>query len=404
MTGIIRKLFTCVLIVVVLIQPGCASLSGSNGKDKENPREELVLWAYYETKMQKLSMDGLVEGFNSSQEKYYLTWEYHGPVTEFNKKLAIGITQNQLPDMVILDNPDMLSYIHMDKLEDLTDVVPGLEGFNEYFPEAIKSVEYEGRYYGLPFCCNNIVLFYNKDMFAEKGISVPKTLEEFKKTAGILSNPDRYGFAMSAINGHQGVFQFGTFMLSSYEDLEKACNKGIPKSFKFIQDLVDKGFMSPDCVNWSQNDVAKIFTEGKCAMMENGPWVFPMLDESDINYGITTFPASGISRGFLGGEDIAVIKGKNIEGCKKFLQYYSQADTMLNINLCANSLPPRKDVARHFLKVKPQYSLILQQMDKCISRGSIDKWTELSEQLSDGLYDIITTDNTPEQVYKKIRK
>ena len=84
----------------------------------------------------------LAEGFNESQDLYHLTWEYHGPVTEFNKRLAIGITQNQLPDMVILDNPDMPSYIKNGKFEDITDAVSEIEDLDQYFPNAIESAEY----------------------------------------------------------------------------------------------------------------------------------------------------------------------------------------------------------------------------------------------------------------------
>lgn len=398
------KLLICVLSAMLVIgQSGCAAVNDRDENEGEDSRAELVLWTYYETEMQKKSMDELVSGFNKSQEEYYLTWEYHGPVTEFNKKLAIGITQNQLPDMVILDNPDMPLYISMDKLEDMTDVIAGLDGFDQYFPAAVESVRYGEKYYGLPFCCNNIVLVYNKDMLAEKGIDVPKTWEELRKAAAELTDSGHYGFAMSAIEGAQGVFQLGTLMLSAGEDLNHAGGEGTLEAFRLMRDLTGQGWMSRDCVNWSQNDVARIFIDGECAMMENGPWVFPALDESGINYGIAAFPAIEKSRGFLGGENIAVIRGKNIEGCAAFLQYYSQPDTMLNINLCAGTLPPRMDAARLFLKAKPQYTVILEQMEHCISRTSVDNWSGLSEQLSDAQYRIMTGESTPEQLCEEIR-
>ncbi len=142
-------------------------------------------------------MDELADGFNASQEQYHLTWEYHGPVMEFSKRLAIGITQNQLPDMVIIDNPDMPSYVSMDKLEDITEAVKEIEDLDQYFPNAMESVEYEGRYYGLPFCCNNVALIYNKDILEQKKIAVPENWEQLETAAGSLTEEGRYGFAMS---------------------------------------------------------------------------------------------------------------------------------------------------------------------------------------------------------------
>ncbi len=400
----VRKIIICVLFTAFLCQQGCASVNNEDSAKETEGKEEIILWTYYETKMQKASMDELVSGFNESQEKYHLTWEYHGPVTEFNKRLAIAITQNQLPDMIILDNPDMPSYIEMDKLEDLTEAVSELEGWEEYFLAAKESVAYKGRYYGLPFCCNNVALIYNKDILEEKGIAVPQTWEELQKAAEQLSAPERYGFAMSAIDGEQGVFQFGAFMLSAGDSLEQAGGEGTLKALRFIRNMTENGWMSRDCVNWSQNDVARIFIEGKCAIMENGPWVFPALDESGVNYGVAAFPAGEQNMGLLGGEDLAVIKGKNVEGSIAFLKYYSQTANMLNANLMANSLPPRQDVAELSLRVNPQYRVILSQMEECISRTSCDNWSELSRNLSDGVYRIITGESTPEEVCEEIQE
>lgn len=398
-----KKVLFLLGLCILALPAGCTSGEKTTEKDIKQ-KEELVLWSYYETDNQKAAMDDLVKGFNESQDSYHLTWEYHGPLTEFNKRLAIGITQDQLPDMVIMDNPDIPSYIKMDKFEDITEAVKGIEDLEQYFPNAMESVEYGGRYYGVPFCCNNVGLIYNKDILKEAGVSVPKTLDELIQTAKKLTQPGRYGFAMSAIKGEQSAFQFANFMLSAGDDLDQAGGEGTLKAFSYIQTMVEQGIMSRECVNWSQNDVARKFIAGECAMMENGPWVFPALDEAGVNYGITEFPLDQRRRGVLGGEDIAVLKGKNVEGSITFLKYYSQIDTMLNINLRANSLPPRKDVAKLFLKAKPEYQVILSQMDSCIPRAGCEQWSQLSEQLSKGQYQIITGERTPQEVCQEIRK
>ena len=108
--------------------------------------------------------------------------------------------------------------------------------------------------------------------------------------------------------------------------------------------------------------------------------------------------------GLLGGEGIAVLKGKNVPGSVAFLKYYSQISTMLNVNLMANSLPPRQDVAELSLKVNPRYRVILSQMGNCISRAGCGNWSELSEKLSDGQYRVITGESTPEEACKRIKK
>lgn len=397
----IASLLCCLCLVCATA--GCTVQKKGDSLDKEK-RRELTLWSYYETEMQKKSMDELVEGFNQSQNLYHLTWEYHGPVTEFDKRLAIAITQDQLPDMVIIDNPDMPSYIEMDKFEDITKEIQSFEGFEDYFPSAMDAVEEEGRYYGLPFCCNNVALVYNKDILKEENMSVPENWEELAQTAKNLTKPGQYGFAMSAISGEQGAFQFASFMLSAGDTIEEAGGEGTLKAFQFIRDMVEQGIMSRECVNWSQNDVARTFIAGECAMMENGPWVFPALDKAGINYGVAPFPADTQYTGILGGEVIGVLKGKDKEGSVAFLNYYSQKETMLNANLHANSLPPREDVAKLFLNVKPEFQVIMSQVENCISRTSYTKWSQLSELLSEGQYQVITGESSPEELCRQIKK
>lgn len=400
----VKKCLLSALALCVSGILGCAPAADGQADREAEEREEIVLWTYYETEMQKASMDELAAGFNESQEEYHLTWEYHGPVTEFNKRLAIAITQNQLPDMVILDNPDMPYYIDMDKLEDITEDVKEIEDLDQYFSSAAESVMSEGRYYGLPFCCNNVVLIYNKDILEEEGVDVPQTWEELQTAAKELSAPGRYGFAMSAIDGEQGAFQFGAFILSAGDSLEQAGGEGTLNAFRFIRDMAEQGWMSMDCVNWSQNDVARTFINGECAMMENGPWVFPALEESGIRYGVAEFPSGEQHKGLLGGEDIAVLKGKNVQGSIAFLKYYSQVPAMLNANLMANSLPPRRDVAELSLKVNPRYRVILSQMENCISRTSCGNWPELSAIISDAQYRVITGESTPEEACAEIHE
>lgn len=392
-------------ICFIFFMFGVVGCSDNNPEDssKKEENKELVLWTYYETDNQKESMDELVDGFNQSQDKYHLTWEYHGPVTEFNKKLAIAITQDQLPDMVIVDNPSMISYIEMDEFEDITDEIQGFEGFENYLKSAMEAVEENGRYYGLPFCCNNVALIYNKDILKEENVNVPTNLEELEEAANQLTRDGRYGFAMSAIGGEQSAFQFAAFMMSAGDGLEEAGEEGTVKAFQFIQNMVDNQIMSRECVNWSQNDVARSFIAGECAIMENGPWVFPALDQAGINYGIAPFPTDKQYNGVLGGEVIGILKGKNKEGSIAFMNYYSQKEVMLNTNLQANSLPPREDVAQLFLSVKSEFEVILVQAEKCISRTSYPQWTKLSELLSDGLYKIIIGEESPENVCQMIQ-
>lgn len=77
---------------------------------------------------------------------------------------------------------------------------------------------------------------------------------------------------------------------------------------------------------------------------------------------------------------------------------------MLNTNLRANSLPPRKDTAQLMLNVRPEYEIFASQMNRCISRSSYENWPVITKLLSDAQYEIITGQAEPEEICRRIRE
>jgi ABC-type sugar transport system, periplasmic component len=394
-----KRIINIIGLLLCICLLGCVQTSVKEVEQSSVPEvEEIVLWSYYETEEQKQGLDELVLGFNRSQDKYYMRWEYQGPATEFNKKLAIGITDNQLPDIVIVDNPDMHQYVEQEIFEDITEEIEKFEDLNQYYANVLSSVVYDGRYYGFPFCCNNVGLIYNKDIFNETGFKIPETWEEFIEVAVALSNEDRYGFAMSSIAGEQGAFQMLPWILSAGDDLDTLGRDGTVEAFELIQTLIQNQALSKESLNWSQNDVAKKFIAGESAMMENGPWVFPELNEAGINYGVAKLPIKNREMSVAGGENFGILRGKNIEGAIAFIRYYIEDENMLNVNLRTNSLPPKKALAEQILNVKPEQRIFVEQMEQCISRASYAGWAEAREYLSDIQLKIITEQIEPEEI------
>ncbi|MDA4896378.1 extracellular solute-binding protein, partial [Streptomyces sp. MS2A] len=73
--------------------------------------------------------------------------------------------------------------------------------------------------------------------------------------------------------------------------------------------------MSKEVLNATQDDLARQFAAGQLAMMINGSWNIERLEEAeDLNYGITYIPKDQTFASALGGENIAVVKGKNTAG------------------------------------------------------------------------------------------
>lgn len=397
-------LFPVALVLAVsLLLNGCGGRQEAGTGNADTGAGEVVIWSYYETKQQKEGLDRLVEGFNNRQKDYVARWEYQGPSSEFKKLLSIGVAEGSLPDVVIIDNPDMRKYVELGIFEDITRTVEADYDLTEFYPEVISSVRYDGRYYGVPFCCNNVGLVYNKDMFREAGMEPPGNWEQFLHAAEVMTTKERYGFAMSAILEEQSSFQLAPWLLSTGEDMEDLGGEGTVEALSMIKEMVDKGYMPRDCINWSQVDVARQFAAGKCAMMENGPWALPLVEEAGIDYGVVTLPVDERSIVVTGGENFGIIKGKNVDGAMALLAYYYEDDVMLRLNEQMYALPPVRRLAVRLQESNPAYQVFAQQMEHCITRSAYLYWPKITGVLSESLYGVIVGGTSPEEAADDIR-
>ena len=392
----------CILFSLICLGGCGVQIRAPELPGQETGPREVVLWSYYETKQQKEGLDRLVEGFNNSQDEYMARWEYQGPSSEFKKLLSIGVAEGKLPDVVLIDNPDMRKYVDLGIFEDITQAVEGRYDLSQFYPEVLSSVQYDGRYYGMPFCCNNVGLVYNREMFREAGMEPPENWEEFLKAARAMTTGERYGFIMSAIVEEQSSFQLGPWILSTGEEMDDLGGEGTVKALALLRDMVEEGIMPKDCINWSQVDVARQFAAGKCAMMENGPWALPLVEEAGVDYGVVKLPVDQQSIVVTGGENFGVVKGKNVDGVMALMSYYYKDEVMLSLNKQMYSLPPVRHLAEKFQEKNPVYQVFVEQMDHCITRSAYSYWPKITGVLSEGLYEVITGGMTPQEAAERI--
>lgn len=364
-------------------------------------KQELVLWSYYETKAQRQALDDIVRDFNQSQKEYHLTWEYV-TMTGFIRKLSSAYTENDLPDMAILDNPDMPVMIRLGMFADITELAEKCGLRTEYYPAIVRTVEYDGKIYGMPFNCNSTALIYNKKLLREAGVKPPATWEELRSAAKALTNEKCRGFAICAMEGEQGAFQILPWLLAAGEEPDRLGGKGTEEAYEFFRNLIWDGSLSENCINLTQTDLGQEFINGKTAIMQNGPWILPMLEEAEIDYGIIPIPGQGKNRAVLGGENIGILKGKNLEGSLSFLAFCMSGDRMMEFCETAGVLPARMDMAEEYVKAEEKMKVFEEQMYTAVTRSDIPRWTSVSVKLTDGLFQTVTGEETPEEIARNV--
>ena len=194
------------------------------------------------------------------------------PGKDLIAKVLQQASSKTLPDVLMIDNPDVQQIAATGGLSPLSDYDVDTSGFAQGFLDAGT---YDGEVYGIGPTANTIGLFYNVDVLAAAGIEPPTTWDELKEAALALTSGDQYGVAFSAPNNYEGTWQFLPFMWSNGGTETDLTTPEVAEALQLWTDLVESGAASKGVINWSQGDVNDQFIAGKAAMMVNGPWQIP---------------------------------------------------------------------------------------------------------------------------------
>ncbi len=357
--------------------------------------EDITLWYYWENEGHQRALNEMIGTYNSSQDVYAVTAKYV-PFADFKKQLSIGASASELPDLVILDSPDHASYASMGIFADIT----GKFDVSTYYEGPVASATLDDVLYGVPFGCNCLSLYYNRDMFDAAGITeVPQTWDELKETAAKLTTDGVTGLAFCSLQNEEGTFNFVPWLWSTGATSYDINSEAGIRALTFVKDLVDSGAMSKECINWTQGDVMNQFISGNVAMMVNGPWQIPtMRDEApDLNWDVTLIPKDTEFASVIGGENYAVVAGGNEEGALDFLTYATQKEQVTFMMTQMGYISADSEIASEQFASEEDavYKKFVDQLEYAQARGPLPEWPEVSDAISLAFNEVMTGSAEP---------
>jgi multiple sugar transport system substrate-binding protein len=356
--------------------------------------EAVTIWYYWETEGHQVALDQVIQEYNAAQDQYEVTAKYV-PFADFKKQLSIGASADELPDIAILDSPDHASYVEMGIFEDLT----GKFDVSSYYEGTVNSCTVDGKLYGVPFGVNCLALYYNEDMLEAAGCEVPTTWDELKETAKKLTGDNVTGLALCSVQNEEGTFNFVPWLWSTGATSYDIDNENGIRALTFIQGLIEEGVMSKECINWTQGDVMNQFISGNVAMMENGPWQIPTMqaEAPDLNWNVTLIPKDAEYSSVLGGENYAVINGRNVEGALDFLTYATSEEKVKFMMDKFGYISADKTIAENQFEADSPYQPFVEELNYAMPRGPLAEWPSVSDAISLAFNQVITGTATPEE-------
>jgi raffinose/stachyose/melibiose transport system substrate-binding protein len=356
--------------VASLALAACSSSGGggpvtSPSGSKDYSGKTLTLWHY------EGSDSAMGIAWNQAIKEF--KQKYPGVKVKFEEK---GFEQIQKNANMILNSdsaPDVMEYNKgnataglLSKLGLLTDLSSTVKSYGwdkKLSPSLQTTARYDkgimgsGAWYGVPNYGEYVMVYYNKDMFAKNGVSVPTTLDQF---VNVLDTFKKKGITPIATGGSEYPAQqvFYELVLSKADrsfvnDFELYDNKvdfhGPEMTYgaQTFADWVKKGYISKDSANMKAQDMGNAFEQGKNPILISGSWWYGTFKNEikNFDWGTFLFPGNKLDPGSSGNLWVIPSKSKNKDMAADFINITMQPDIQ---DLLGNSggVPVAADVSK----------------------------------------------------------
>jgi multiple sugar transport system substrate-binding protein len=237
-------------------------------------------------------MNTIFSGFEKTHPGIIIKREDLPPNGSYFTKIVDEAASNTLPDILMVDNPDLpvlASYGVLTNLSALgSTVLPNLE------PTQQGEAQVNGGVYGYPLYDNTIALFYNKDMLAAAHVQPPKTWAQLLTAAKALTNSQHYGLAWAGQPIVNNVtWQFLPFLLTNGGSLTHLTSPQSVAALTLWTNLWKEGAVDKDALTWTQSQPNSEFITDKAAMEIMGCW--QLTSDSAVkglNFGVEEIPVN----------------------------------------------------------------------------------------------------------------
>ncbi|WP_298988888.1 sugar ABC transporter substrate-binding protein [uncultured Pseudokineococcus sp.] len=244
-------------------------------------------------------MDEVVAAFEEEHPSIDVTYQ-QVPFDDLNSVLDSRITSKSGdPDVFWVDQPRVSALATRGYLEDLTDQFGDLtDGLQE---ATVENSSYDGKLWSLPIANSTQILYYNKTLLAQAGLTPPSTdpderitwqqlkedaaaAKEAGATNGLLfGQPNRYyQLEPLPVSAGGGIGAEGEGNLTPAVD-----DQGWVDAMTYYGSLYADG-VSPRGITPEQTDAT--FLQGGTAYMVQGNWLVPQLADSDVDWGAALNP------------------------------------------------------------------------------------------------------------------
>jgi len=431
-----KKTLAMAIMITMLISvlAACGSNNkgeeGNKGTEPEAEKVKLSLWHNFTgDDLRAQEMRKIIEKYQADHPNVTLDIQAIPP-DGYKTRLKTVAAANQMPDVFILSNGSMTQEFSagglIQPVNELLDSKP--EWKNNFLPNSFDAFTVDGNIYSAPMGLSpTSILYYNKTILEDNGLTVPTTWDEMLNAIKVLNEkkitPIALGnkaawLAQSSIFSSLADRVTGTewFLKAAKQDGASFTDPEFVQALTYMQELGNaKAFQ--DGFNAIDNtQMEQMFAQGKAAMMIDGGWALSNLasnasEDAMKQMGATVLPSipggKGDPKTLSGVVGVGMGLGKDATGPKKDaayeLIYAMSGPEAQQVTLNSNNLVSYKAELDE-TKVTPIFKEVFELVNNVTLTPVYDgKLTSAgADAVNNGLQELLMG-GKPEDVAKKIQ-
>jgi len=294
-----RRIMLRVLACLCLLLAGCGYYGLPKGEIVTLDKEKMTIRILAGQSTSDAGIDEMMEEILESKfENIDFEWECVDWGEKFGSQMTGKFATGDIPDIMIGKAQDVTAYAITGNLAPIPKTLS-----KEISETALKAVTYEGTVYGLPINTFYQGVIYNKTIFKEYGLEIPRTQEELENIVEILSAHEIVPFASHfQENWNQGNITMQFMINEIFNDnpwwgldfrnrlVHYSDNEDIISCLEYSRFILDNTWADALIIN--QNEADMRFEKGEAAMYLTGTWSLQFVEQinPDIELGIFPYP------------------------------------------------------------------------------------------------------------------
>jgi len=304
-----RKLMSILLTAVMtaMFAAGCGGgeQTGSETSKADNSGgggEKIVLDMYHSwsTDTERgAALEKLIEQFNEENDgEIEIKVTVNPDFPAYQEKVKTMISTDTTPDIFHYNfNPNDLSRQESGKLMDFSSYMD--DDWRDRFGEGdLETLTINGEITSIPFEKAGAVIYYNKELLAQAGISeFPDSWEGLLEACGKLEDAGITPFSLYTADDAWYTCNLYTYLAASYSGVEVLNEGGSIDTEEMIEatEMLRQfwNYTTDDAIGANYSVAMNNFVSGKTAIVIDGPWLIGSLSEMEEQIGIAAAPSFG---------------------------------------------------------------------------------------------------------------